>query len=185
MGYLLTGLGTANVMGISGVLLHALNHAVAKGIMFMIAGYLILSTGAYYLDQYKGLGRQDPVIGICLVIGLFSLASIPFTGGFWSKLQLILGLFENGYPIGVFAGVSLLGLTFFAAAGYLWIIKYIVMDHPDMDTKNAQNIKSLSFRKSGFMKLAIVILTLFVVILGLLPGPFANFTIQAANFLLG
>ncbi|MFX0182346.1 MAG: complex I subunit 5 family protein [Candidatus Hodarchaeota archaeon] len=185
MGYLLTGLGTMNIMGISGVLLHALNHAIAKGIMFMIAGYLIFSTGSYYLDHYKGLGRQDPVIGTCLVIGLFSLASIPFTGGFWSKLQLILGLFECDYPIGIIAGVSMLGLTFFAAAGYLWIIKYIIMDHSDMNTKYFQNYKSMNFRKSGFMKLAIAILTIFVVILGLLPGPFANFAIQAANFLLG
>lgn len=185
MGYLLTGIGTANIMGISGVLLHALNHAIAKGILFMIAGYLIFSVGSHCLDHYKGLGRQDPVIGTCLVIGLFSLASIPLTGGFWSKLQLILGLFETSYPFGLIAGVSMLGLTFLAAVGYLWIIKYIVMDHSDMDLEYVHNFKRMNLRRSGFMKLSIVILTLTVVILGLLPGPFINLTLRAANYLFG
>jgi formate hydrogenlyase subunit 3/multisubunit Na+/H+ antiporter MnhD subunit len=184
MGYLLTGLGTANVLGLSGLLLHALNHAIAKGLMFMIAGYLIFSTGSSYLDHYKGIGRRDPVIGTCLVIGLFSLASIPLTGGFWSKLQILLGLFDKGYPFGIIAGMIMLGFTFFAAVGYLWIIKYIIMSPPDIGEKYIQRYNMMNIRNTGFMRLAIILLTIIVLILGILPSPIVNFTLQAASSLL-
>ncbi len=185
MGYLITGLGAANIMGLSGVLLHALNHAIAKSLLFMIAGYLIFSTGSHSLDHYKGLGRRDPVIGSCLVIGLFSLAAIPFTGGFWSELQIILGLFENGSPIGIIAGWSMLVFTFFAAAGYLWIIKFIVMDKSTMEEKYVQGFDNMNFKNSGLMKLVIVLFAIFIVILGVYPGPFIDFTLRAASNLLG
>lgn len=185
MGYLITGLGAANIMGLSGVLLHALNHAVAKSMLFMIAGYLIFSTGSYSLDQYKGLGRRDPVIGTCLVIGLFSLGAIPLTGGFWSLLQIILGLFENGNPIGIIAGFSMLVFTFIAEVGYLWIIKYIIMDKPDLEEKYIQGFDNMNLRNNGIMKFVIVLLAIFIIILGIFPRPFMEFTLQAASNLLG
>ncbi|MHA1170148.1 MAG: proton-conducting transporter transmembrane domain-containing protein, partial [Candidatus Hodarchaeales archaeon] len=188
MGYLITGLGAGNILGVSGVLFHALNHALAKGVLFMITGYLIFSTGTYYLDQYKGLGRRDPFIGTCLVIGLFSLASIPLTGGFWSKLQIILALFDEklGFP-GLLAGILMLIFTFFAAAGYLWIIKYIVMDKSDQDQKYIDGFDKVSgnLRYSWSMKLAIGFLAALVLITGLLPGPFIDFALQASTFLFG
>ncbi len=184
MGYLITGLGAGNLLGIGGTLFHALNHAIAKGVLFMITGYLIYSTGSYYLDHYKGLGRRDPVIGICFTIGLFSLASIPLTGGFWSKLMIILGLFNNSDPIfGIFAGLCALLITFFAAAGYLWLIWYLVMMKPDQDEKYVKGFDAMTLRNGGFMKLSIVSLTVFVLILGFFPTVIADFAITAANAL--
>jgi multicomponent Na+:H+ antiporter subunit D len=184
MGYLIIGLGAGNVLGIGGTLFHALNHAAAKGVLFMITGYLIYSTGSYYLDHYKGLGRRDPIIGICFTIGLFSLASIPLTGGFWSKLMIILGVFNNSNPIfGVTAGLVILFVTFFAAAGYLWLIWYLVMMKPDQDEKYIKGFDAMTMRNGGFMKLAIVSLTIFVLFLGFFPTAIADFAVMAANAL--
>ncbi len=184
MGYLITGLGAGNLLGISGTIFHALNHAAAKGVLFMITGYLIYSTGSYYLDHYKGLGRRDPLIGVCFTIGLFSLASIPFTGGFWSKLMIILGLFNNSNPvIGVTAGLGALFVTFFAAVGYLWLIWYLVMKKPDQDEKYINGFDAMTLRNGGFMKLSIISLTVFVLILGFFPTAIANFAITAASAL--
>ncbi|MHA1214424.1 MAG: complex I subunit 5 family protein [Candidatus Hodarchaeales archaeon] len=185
MGYLITGLGAGNMLGISGVLFHALSHALAKGVLFMITGFLIYSTGTYYLDKYKGLGRRDPLIGVCFVIGNFSLASIPLTSGFWSKLQIILGLFENGDPLGIFAGTTMLIFTFFAAAGYLWLIKYIVFDKSDQEQEYIDKFDEVTFnrRRSWSMKTAIVLLTIFVVLIGIFPGPVADFALRAASIL--
>ena len=184
MGYLITGLGAGNLLGISGTIFHALNHALAKGVLFMITGYLIYSTGSYYLDHYKGLGRRDPIIGICFTIGLFSLASIPLTGGFWSKLMIILGLFNNNNPtIGILAGLSALFVTFFAAVGYLWLIWYLIMKKPDQDEKYIKGFDAMTLRNSGFMKLSIVLLTVCILILGFFPSIIGNFAVTAANAL--
>ncbi|PWI47419.1 hypothetical protein CEE45_12015 [Candidatus Heimdallarchaeota archaeon B3_Heim] len=184
MGYLITGLGAGNILGIGGTLFHALNHAAAKGVLFMITGYLIYSTGSYYLDHYKGLGRRDPLIGICFTIGLFSLASIPLTGGFWSKLMIILGLFNNKNPIiGISAGLLTLFITFFAAVGYLWLIWYLVMKESDQDEKYIIKFDAMTLNNSGFMKLSIVSLTIFVLILGFFPTVIVNFAIKAASAL--
>ena len=150
----------------------------------MITGYLIYSTGSYYLDHYKGLGRRDPVIGICFTIGLFSLASIPLTGGFWSKLMIILGLFNNDNPIiGISAGLLTLFITFFAAAGYLWLIWYLIMKESDQDENYVKKFDRMKFNNSIFMKLSIVSLTIFVLILGFFPTIIANFAITAASSL--
>ncbi|MFW9996228.1 MAG: complex I subunit 5 family protein [Candidatus Odinarchaeota archaeon] len=187
MGYLIVGLGAGNLLGLAGTLFHALNHALAKGILFMITGFLIVSTGTYYLDFYKGLGRRDPLIGTCLVIGFGSLASIPLTSGFWSKLQLVLALFdENLGVIGIIAGILMLVFTFFAAVGYLWIIKFIVFDKSDQEQKYIDGFDKYSknWRYSWSMKTAIVFLTIITVIAGLFPGPFIDLAISAASFLL-
>ncbi|MFW9917687.1 MAG: complex I subunit 5 family protein [Candidatus Thorarchaeota archaeon] len=186
MGYLITGIGTANETGFTGVMMHALNHAVAKGIVFCITGYLIISTGTYYLDYYKGLGRREPIIGTCLVIGLFSLASVPLTGGFWSKLYIILALFENpDHDIAMIAGLSMLAITILAAAGYLWIIKYVVMDKSDMDEKYLIRFDERNkLRNSWSMKIAIIFLTIVALILGLFPGWFIDISFEAAATLL-
>ncbi|MFX1512495.1 MAG: complex I subunit 5 family protein [Promethearchaeota archaeon] len=186
MGYLITGLGTANEIGLASVLFHALNHAAAKGVVFCITGYLIISTGTYYLDYYKGLGRREPIIGTCLIIGVFSLAAIPLTGGFWSKLQLIIALFENpDRDLALLTGLTMLFITFFAAVGYLWIIKFIVFDKSDMDKKYIDSFDEWNkLRNSWSMKTAIVLLTILVVIVGLFPAPFADFALEAVNALL-
>ncbi|MHA2298315.1 MAG: complex I subunit 5 family protein [Candidatus Hodarchaeales archaeon] len=186
MGYLITGLGAGNLLGIAGMLFHALNHALAKGILFMITGFLIYSTGTYYLDYYKGLGRRDPVLGTCLVIGLGSLASIPLTSGFWSKLQIMLSLFDENIAFGWIFGILMLIFTFFAAVGYLWIIKYIIFDKTDQDQKYIDGFDEVSknWRYSWSMKTAIIFLTIITVIAGLFPGPFVDYAIKAASLLL-
>lgn len=187
MGYIITGLGAGTALGVSGAIFHTMNHALAKGVLFMITGYLIYSTGSYYLDHYKGLGRRDPIIGVCFTIGLFSLASIPLTSGFWSKLQIMLGLYETGDPFGIFAGTMMLIFTFFAAAGYLWLIKFLVFDKSDQDQVYIDRFDDVSFnrRKSWSMKTAFVFLAILVVLFGIFPGPVMDVAIKAANLLLG
>ncbi|MEM2739379.1 MAG: proton-conducting transporter membrane subunit, partial [Candidatus Bathyarchaeia archaeon] len=44
MGYLLFGVSSANMLGVSGSILHYLSHGLGKGILFMIAGILIMQT---------------------------------------------------------------------------------------------------------------------------------------------
>lgn len=184
MGYLITGFGAANLTGLTGVLMHALNHAVAKGVLFMITGYLIYATGTYYLDQYKGFGRRDPLMGVCLVIGLGSLASIPLTGGFWSKTFVMLGLFQNGTEfVALLAGISMLAFTFLAAAGYLWMIKYIVFDKSDQDQIYIDKFDSMNWKNAGSMKIAYTFLAVVTLFLGILPGGVIEFAIKAINAL--
>ena len=73
-----------------------------------------------------------------------------------SKLQIILGLYELGYPFGVFDGTLMLIFTFFAAAGYLWLIKYLVFDKSDQEQVYIDRFDDVSFnrRKSWSMKTA-------------------------------
>ncbi|MFX1534582.1 MAG: complex I subunit 5 family protein [Promethearchaeota archaeon] len=194
MGYLITGLGAANLLGLSGVLFHALSHALAKGILFMITGFLIISTGTYYLDYYKGLGRRDWVLGACLIVGLFSLASVPLTAGFWSKLQIMLALFTMAGPsdpvammFGIGAGLAMLIFTIIAAAGYLWIIKYVIMDKSDQDQEYIDGFDKVSknWRLSWSMKFSIVFLSILTLIIGVAPWMVTEFALGAASALLG
>lgn len=47
-----------------------------------------------HLHDYAGLGRQFPVLGLCVVIALLSLVGLPPTAGFTSKLFIFGALWE-------------------------------------------------------------------------------------------
>jgi len=91
IGYILLGIGLANRMGLTGGLLHILNHAFMKGCLFLVAGAIIYKTGIRDIYQFKDLYRKMPYTMTAFTIAAFSMIGIPPTGGFFSKLYLIFG----------------------------------------------------------------------------------------------
>ena len=103
IGYIVIGLGAsyrAHVLGLEnaalvamgGALLHVINHALGKGLLFLCAGSLIHVVKSRAISKLEGLGRLMPVTGFSSAIGLLNLAGIPPLSGFWSKLLIAYGL---------------------------------------------------------------------------------------------
>lgn len=98
IGYVFLGISLGSFTAFQGGLLHILNHAVMKAMLFLAAGVIIYTTGIRRLDRIHGLGFKLPVTMICFVIGAVSMIGIPGTGGFISKWYLALGALEAGRP---------------------------------------------------------------------------------------
>lgn len=87
-------LATASRWAVFGGLLHLVNHAIFKSLLFLCSGSIEQATGSRRLDELSGLGRRMPVTGWTLRIGALSISGFPPFGGFVSKLIIIVTLVQ-------------------------------------------------------------------------------------------
>ncbi|HED00430.1 MAG TPA: monovalent cation/H+ antiporter subunit D family protein [Proteobacteria bacterium] len=94
IGYIVLGIGLANRMGLTGSLLHILNHAFMKGTLFLVAGGIMYKMGMRDITQFRGLHKKMPFTMGTFTIAALSMIGIPPTGGFFSKFYLVLGAID-------------------------------------------------------------------------------------------
>ncbi len=94
VGYIFLGFGLFSPRAIEGGVLHILNHAVMKSLLFLAAGVIIHQTGIKKLSQFNGLGRKMPLTFAAFTVGAMSMVGIPGTAGFISKLYIALGALD-------------------------------------------------------------------------------------------
>ncbi|PIW65419.1 MAG: hydrogenase, partial [Candidatus Omnitrophica bacterium CG12_big_fil_rev_8_21_14_0_65_45_16] len=73
------------LIGYAGGLLHVLNHAVFKSLLFLSAGSVIRSTGTGEIDAMGGLLKFLPFTGHLFLIGSLSICGLPLFNGFISE----------------------------------------------------------------------------------------------------
>jgi multicomponent Na+:H+ antiporter subunit D len=97
IGYIMLGIGIANQAGLTGGLVHLVNHAVMKAALFMAVGAIFYRVGSVRLADLAGIGRKMPLTtGAALIAGL-GLIGTPGTAGFISKWYLALGALDRGW----------------------------------------------------------------------------------------
>jgi multicomponent Na+:H+ antiporter subunit D len=96
IGYITLGIGLANLNGLTGGLVHLLNHAVMKGALFLALGAIVYRTGTVRLNELGGIGRRMPLTCAAVVIGGLGLVGTPGTAGFVTKWYLALGALDKG-----------------------------------------------------------------------------------------
>lgn len=115
VGYIILSFGTGTPLGMAGAVFHLFNHAVFKSLLFVNAAAVEKQTGSRDMNAMGGLAARMPLTGTTSVIGLLSTAGVPPLAGFWSKLVIILALWQSGYyayaSIAVLA--SLITLAYF------------------------------------------------------------------------
>jgi NADH:ubiquinone oxidoreductase subunit 5 (subunit L)/multisubunit Na+/H+ antiporter MnhA subunit len=85
-----------SVGGILPALLHFLNHAVAKALLFLSAGAVGQETGRRSIDELGGLASQMPLTAAVLTLGALSLSGVPPLGGFVSKWLILWAALQAG-----------------------------------------------------------------------------------------
>lgn len=97
------------LLGMGGALLHVINHALFKGLLFLGAGSVIHGVGTREIEHMGGLMRRMPRSAILFLIGAVAICGLPPLNGFVSELLIYLGLF-NGV-MGEVNGTPALGLA--------------------------------------------------------------------------
>lgn len=97
LGVLGMGLGNIvlTVMGFAGGLLHVVNHAFFKGLLFCGAGVISHKTGTLEIDVLGGLFKKIPLSGICFLVGVVSICGLPPFNGFISEFLIYLSSFNG------------------------------------------------------------------------------------------
>lgn len=83
-------LGVA-AFGLAGGLLHVLNHAVFKGLLFLGAGAVLEQTGTRDIDRLGGLLKHMPWTGSSFLVGCLSISGLPPFNGFISEFLIYVG----------------------------------------------------------------------------------------------
>jgi formate hydrogenlyase subunit 3/multisubunit Na+/H+ antiporter MnhD subunit len=76
--------------GFAGALLHVLNHALFKGLLFLGAGAVAHATGSRHLDRQGGLLKRMPWTGGTFLVGAAAISGLPPLNGFVSELLIYL-----------------------------------------------------------------------------------------------
>lgn len=106
IGIIVMGIGVATLgsslnssllilLGMSGALLHVLNHATFKALLFLGAGSIIHATGTRELEKMGGLLKNMPITALTFLTGAVAICGLPPLNGFVSELLIYLGFFNT------------------------------------------------------------------------------------------
>jgi NADH-quinone oxidoreductase subunit M len=108
MGYVLLGLATLNVTGVSGAVFLMFAHGIMTALAFALIGFFYDQTHTRVVDDLGGMIKKLPFIGTCFVIMAMASAGLPGFANFASELLVFLGAWKADFELAGL-GVSLPG----------------------------------------------------------------------------
>jgi len=159
VGFVLLGVIAANSNGYAGVLTY-------------LTVYLFMTMGAFaiiilmrrdgiqgeLLDDFAGMSKVRPGYALAMGLMMFSLAGIPFLGGFWAKYAVIVAAVEAGHIY-----LALLAVLFSAIGAfyYIRVVKYIYFDEERV---------AFNFSDNKLMQATVIMTSIAVVVIGVYPS---------------
>jgi hydrogenase-4 component B len=182
VGIIVLGLGACLVLrgrgeeswaafALAAALLHTLNHAVFKALLFLGAGAFERAVGGLELDGLGGLLRRMPWTAGAFLVGAMAIAGLPPLNGFaseWLTLQALLHVAAFGdVGDGVAGAVALAALAATAALAVFCFVKVVglVLLGPARRRAVAEAQEAPLAMRAG-----VVFLGVGCVVLGLVPG---------------
>jgi formate hydrogenlyase subunit 3/multisubunit Na+/H+ antiporter MnhD subunit len=80
------------MLGMAGALLHVMNHALFKSLLFFTAGNVFYATHTVNMDKLGGIARNMRLTSIAFLIGALAISGIPPFNGFISEFFIYSGL---------------------------------------------------------------------------------------------
>src|ERR671914_6510 len=168
MGYILFGIGSESILGITGGALFYVTHGLGKAILFMMAGSIILQTGTRSMSKLGGLAGNMPYTAVITMIGALTIIGIPPTSGFMSEWILFGGVLQTALSQEDSFRVVLFGFgiltTVLSSAYILWMYKRIFFGKIP---ERLVNVKD----SSAYITATMAALAGLTLILGVYPDP--------------
>jgi hydrogenase-4 component F len=200
MGIITFGLALGGPIAIFGALLHSLNHAITKALMFLTFGNVIKQYGARGIQEQDitGILRSMPFTGAILILGGLALVGAPPFNIFMSEFIILWGAlskFQNPGAVGLpgfnnWAVIAAIFIFMFSTTVIFYgLVKHLgklVLNkmpyHPESLTGKDEHLE-----KRGWSETApLVILFSFMLLLGLwIFPPLANLINESVKIILG
>jgi proton-translocating NADH-quinone oxidoreductase chain M len=171
MGYILFGIGSESILGITGGVLIYVTHGLGKAILFMMAGSIILQTGTRSMSKLGGLAGKMPYTAVIAMIGALTIIGIPPTSGFMSEWILFAGALQTAVYESDTLRVILFGFgiltTVLTSAYILWMYKRVFFG------KIPERLVSVT-DPSKYITVTMGVLAGLSLIIGVYPDPILN-----------
>lgn len=111
-----TGHPGAALLAFSGLLLHVVNHALLKGLLFFGAGSVLHAVGHGFMERLGGLAKRMPFTAAACVLAGAAISGLPPGNAFFGELLIYVGggLAAMDMPLtdAVWAWTGVAGLAF-------------------------------------------------------------------------
>ena len=171
MGYIIFGLGSQSMLGITGSALMWIPHALGETILFLMAGSFILRTNTRSMSNLGGIARKMPYTATIAMIAVLTMIGVPPTTGFMAEWIMFTGALQTGtenmdsFRVVLF---SIAILTTILTSSYLLVMyKKIFFGKISPRFENLRDVNRYSIIPMAF----IASLALF---LGVYPAPVIN-----------
>ena len=169
------------VLGFAGGLLHILNHAIFKSLLFMGAGMVLHKTGTRSIDALGGLLKKMKVTGITFLIGSLAISGLPPFNGFVSEFFIYLAGFRGvAVETPVFA-FSLLAIISLAVIGGLALACFSKVVGVVFQGEARTELARVENEKGPAMLLPMIILAGACVVIGIYPGAFMFMALRGVS----
>ena len=184
-GYMLVGVaalikldgGKGSTAGASAILFYLGIYAAMNIGAFAVALVLDRGEGREGLAELRGLGRERPLLAVCMSIFALALAGIPPTAGFLGKLYVFSAAVEAGLiPLAVIA-------VLMSVVSLYYYLKLLILMYATPAAEGA--VASPPLRVDLLCGVASVISVVLVIWLGVLPGWFVEFVERSVQGLTG
>ncbi len=115
IGLITVAIGLGGPLGLFAGMLHLFNHAMAKALLFFVAGDLSQRYGTTQMGRIRGAVRAMPRTGVLLLVGTLAITGLPPFAIFVTEFGIVAAAFARG---NVVVGIVLIAalVTVFAGA---------------------------------------------------------------------
>lgn len=121
LGFLVLGIFAFNAEGLSGAVLHMVNHGLSTGALFALLGFLLDRYRTTQVAKFGGLMGRFPNFALLTFVICLASIGLPGLNNFVSEMLMVAGIVDAGNP-----RVQRLGLAVVAVVGILLSAWYIL-----------------------------------------------------------
>lgn len=171
MGFVLLGIASGTVEGVSGAMLQMISHGFLSAMLFFLVGVLYQRVHDRDIYSFRGLATLMPGYSAFIMVAFFASLGLPGFSAFIAEAFTLIGAFSsesvNGWlprwmAIGGSIGILL------SAAYFLWTLQRMFFGQPRL--KGGDNWLSQLSDVNLREKIALTPLALMALILGILPS---------------
>lgn len=118
IGIIAAGIGFGGTLGLYGAMLHMVNHALAKSLLFFLVGDITQKYGTRKIRRIEGLLRAMPITGTLFLAAIFAITGSPPFGVFLSEITILSAGFARGSLIPSALFILFVALVFTGAIYY-------------------------------------------------------------------
>ncbi len=163
-GYMLLGIMSHNADGTASLIFYAATYGLTTVGAFGVVSVVEQGTGGANLSNFAGLSRRAPLLSLCMMVFMLSLAGIPPLAGFFGKFYLFSAAVKTGgldmdllWLVILAIGLSAVSLYY-----YLQVLKQIYVAENSADRP--------SFPVPIVSQIVLCVIALLVLILGCAPS---------------
>lgn len=178
MGLMVLGIFVASEISLQGVMIQMFNHGITIIALWMVVDIIERNTGTRKLNELGGLAQKQPALAIVFVVIAFANIALPLTNGFIGEFLLFTGIFTSEASKYNIVFTVLAGLGIILSAIYtLNMLQKVLFGNTNNITEKLSDI-------SLGEKISLGIMVVLIIVLGVYPQPFLEYSQKAVDELM-